>query len=227
MRSVAIVALATVLFSHPLTAADMAPATPAAATSYVPPATEAHAQSDVAPAPPPAPIYYIGAGGNYVHHTGYVPGTKSAAEKWVVGGKAFAGVNVFEWAKVEVTYFYLSQSRFTMTPLTTTASEQSNAAAGSVIICCVWLHQWVNSPFRTGVFGRFGGVYKWINYRSPVDTFDEGGFSYVLGFGAEVDVTSWAFFRVEYEYISKVVSGTKNAIDVQHTPISLALGLRF
>jgi opacity protein-like surface antigen len=217
MRSVAFVALATVLFSHPLMAADMIPATPVAAPSYVAPA----------PPPPPAPIFYIGAGANIVHHTGYVPGTKSSDEKWVAGGKAFGGVNVFQWAKVEVAYFYLSKSRFMVTPFTTTSSEQSNAAAATVIVCCVWVHQWVNSPFKTGLFGRVGGAYKWINYRSPVATFDEGGVSYVLGFGAEIDVTSWAFLRFEYEYISKIISGTKNAVDVQHTPISASLGMRF
>jgi opacity protein-like surface antigen len=217
MRPVIFVALATVLCSHSLMAADMIPATPVAAPSYVAPA----------PPPRPAPIYYIGGGGNIVHHTGYVPDTKSNSEKWVLGGKAFAGVKVFEWAKVEVAYFYLSQSSFIVNPFTTNSAERSHAAAATVIVCCVWLHQWVNSPFPTGVFGRVGGAYKWINYRSPIATFDEGGVSYVLGFGAEVDVTSWAFFRVEYEYISKVIGGTKNVVDVQHTPISASLGLRF
>lgn len=215
MRSVAFVAtLAAFLSAHHVLAADMVPApTPVPAPRYV------------AAMPAPAPVYYVGAGAGPVHHTGYVPGTSDNTEQWKYGAKAYAGAKVVEWARVEVAYFYLGKSAFVEGG--TNSTERSHAAAASVVVCCVWLQQWVYSPWPIGVFGRAGGAYKFINHRAAVGTFNEGGVSYLLGFGVEVDFTSKVFMRAEYEYISKIVSGTNRAIDVQHTPITLGLGLRF
>jgi opacity protein-like surface antigen len=217
MRSVALAAaLAAFLSSHQAMAADLVPAPTAAPSSgYAAPAA----------LPAPSPIYYVGVSAGPVHHTGYVPGTASYVEDWVYGGKAFAGAKIVEWARIEVAYFYLGKSSFLEG--TTASTERSHAAAASVVVCCVWLQRWVYSPWPIGVFGRAGGAYKFIDHRSAVGTFNEGGVSYLLGFGVEVDFTPAVFMRAEYEYISKVISGTNRAIDVQHTPITLGLGLRF
>jgi hypothetical protein len=216
MRSVALAALAAFLSSHQASAADMIPA-PVTAPSpgYAAPAA----------VKAPAPIYYVGVGAGPVHHTGYVPGTFDMTEQWKYGGKVYAGAKVVEWARVEVAYFYLGKAAFPENGIDST--ERSHAAAASVVACCIWLQRWVYSPWPIGVFGRAGGAYKFINHRSAVGTFNEGGVSYLLGFGVEVDFTPAVFMRAEYEYISKIVSGTNRAIDVQHTPITLGLGLRF
>jgi hypothetical protein len=171
--------------------------------------------------------HYLGLGASHVHHVGYVPPAMVfTVEEWEFGGKAFGGVNVFQWLKLEAAYFYLGQARFLEAPAVP-ATEASHAVAATAIICCLQLHELVNIPWPLRFYNRVGGAYKWIQHRSALGVFDEGGVSYVLGFGWEADITRSLFVRFEYEYISKIISRTNRAVDVQHTPLTLSVGARF
>jgi hypothetical protein len=173
--------------------------------------------------------FYAGVGINMTHHTGYVPipGTNFNAERWEAAGKLFAGRLLTDQVRLEGGYYYLGKTRFNEgAPLL--SSEQSHAVAGSLLIYTPELRVWgVPTLLPTRMFARFGGAYKWIDHQGSFGNFEESGVSYQLGGGVEIDVTSQLFFRFEYEYISKIISGTNRAIDVQHTPISGVLGLRF
>jgi opacity protein-like surface antigen len=171
--------------------------------------------------------FYAGAGGGFVHHTGYVPTTRLATERWVAGGKAFAGILWTDQIRFETGYYYLGRSQF-FDGSPVFATEQSHAVTAASLIYTPELTRWgVPTALPTRMFARIGGAYKWINHQSGFGTFDEGGLSYLVGGGLEVDLSQRVFFRFEYEYISKIVSGTTRAVDVQHTPLTLTLGGRF
>jgi hypothetical protein len=167
---------------------------------------------------------YVGAGGSYIHHTGYDRDTPLSAEQWEIGAKAFGGFMVTPALNVEVAYHYLNKTP--LKPELFGATEQSYAVAGSVMLFTKrfqlpWFtHRW---------FVRGGAAYKHItedNILNPGPVRQvEDGLAAVVGGGVEIEFTNSLFGRVEYEYISKV--GTKNAINVQHTPISASLGIRF
>ena len=171
--------------------------------------------------------FYVGIGGNMVHHTGYVPNTQFHAERWEAAGKVFAGKLLTDQMRIEAGYYFLSKTHFDEgVPLL--SSEQSHAVGGSFLIYTPELRTWgVPTLLPTRMFGRVGAAYKWIDHQSVFGNFEECGVSYLLGGGVEIDLGPQAFFRFEYEYISKIISGTNRAIDVQHTPISGVLGLRF
>jgi opacity protein-like surface antigen len=171
--------------------------------------------------------FYAGVGINMTHHTGYVPNTRFNAERWEAAGKVFGGWLLTDQVRLEGTYYYLSKTRFDE-GAPTLSSEQSHAVGGAILVYTPELRVWgVPTLLPTRMFGRVGAAYKWIDHQSVFGNFDESGVSYNLGGGVEIDITSQLFFRFEYEYISKIISGTNRAIDVQHTPISGVLGLRF
>ena len=171
--------------------------------------------------------FYVGIGGNMVHHTGYVPNTKFHAERWEAAGKVFGGMLLTDQMRLEGGYYFLSKTHFDEgAPLLST--EQSHAVGASFLIYTPELRTWgVPTLLPTRMFGRVGAAYKWIDHQSVFGNFEESGVSYLLGGGVEIDLASQLFFRFEYEYISKIITGTNRAIDVQHTPISGVLGMRF
>jgi opacity protein-like surface antigen len=169
---------------------------------------------------------YVGVGGSYIHHTGYDRDTTFSAEQWEIGGKAFAGFAVTPALNVEVAYHYLNKTP--LKPELFGATEQSYAVAGSLML----FTKRFRLPWEGGFhrwFVRGGAAYKHItedNILNPGPSRQvEDGVAAVIGGGVEIEFTNSLFGRVEYEYISKV--GTERAINVQHTPISASLGLRF
>lgn len=170
---------------------------------------------------------YAGVGAADVHHTGYVPNTRINVESWKAGGKAFAGILLTDPLRFEATYRYLGRSRFEEIP-PVRSRERSQSIGGSILLYSPELSSWgVPTIVPTRLFSRTGLAYKMIEHRSPVTTANESGLSYVIGGGLEIDLTQRLFFRFEYEYISKIISGTRRAIDVQHTPLTMVVGGRF
>lgn len=171
--------------------------------------------------------FYAGLGAGLAHHTGYVPNTRFHAESWVGDGKAFAGFLLTDQVRLESAYHYLGRTTFPDGGAYK-ASEQTHALAASALLLSPTLPRWaVPSALSARLFARFGGAYKWIEHNSALGRFDEGGISYVAGGGIEIDLTKQLFFRFEYEYLSKIASGTARAVNVQHTPLTLSLGGRF
>jgi hypothetical protein len=169
---------------------------------------------------------YVGGGGSYIHHTGYDPNTFLSAEQWEIGGKAFAGFMVTPALNVEVAYHFLNKTP--LKPEIVAATEESYAIAGSVML----FTKRFRLPWEGGFhrwFVRGGAAYKHItedNILNPGPVREtEDGVAAVVGAGVEIEFNNFLFGRVEYEYISKV--GTDKAINVQHTPISASLGIRF
>lgn len=167
---------------------------------------------------------YVGGGGSYIHHTGYDRDTPFYAEQWEVGGKAFAGLAVTPALNIEVAYHFLNKTP--LRPDVLPGTEESYAVAGSLMLftkrfALPWeggFHRW---------FVRGGAAYKHItddNVLNPGRQ-TEGGMGAVAGGGVEIEFNRYLFGRVEYEYLSKI--GTERAINVQHTPISASLGIRF
>ena len=78
----------------------------------------------------------------------------------------------------------------------------------------------------TSIHARAGAAFKWIRQTYPgAAPIDDRGPTYIIGFGLQRDFGDRAFARIEYEYIGKIGAGP--AVDVQHTPISVSLGVRF
>jgi hypothetical protein len=167
---------------------------------------------------------YVGAGASYIHHTGYDPDTILSAEQWEIGGKAFAGLAVTPALNAEIAYHFLNKTP--LRPVIFPGEEKSYAVAGSLML--------FTKRFRTPLeavvhrwFIRGGGAYKHITDDSVLNPGRqvEDGAAFLVGAGVEVEFGNSWFGRLEYEYISKV--GTDRAINVQHTPISASLGVRF
>jgi hypothetical protein len=167
---------------------------------------------------------YVGVGGSYIHHTGYDKDTVLSAEQWEVGGKAFGGFMVTPALNLEFAYHYLNKTP--LKPEIFAGTEESYAVAGSVMLFTKRFRlPWEGAFHRW--FVRGGAAYKHItddNILNPGRQ-TEDGVAAVVGAGVEVEFTNSLFGRVEYEYISKI--GTNRAINVQHTPISASLGIRF
>lgn len=169
---------------------------------------------------------YVGIGGATIHHTGYDPDTPLSAEEWEFGGKAFGGFMVMPALNIEVTYYYLNEA-----PLkseTVDATEKSHAVAGTLML----FSKRFRLPWKGGFhrwFARGGAAYKHITEHNTLNPGPvretEDGVAAVIGGGIEIEFNNYLFGRVEYEYLSKV--GTNRAINVQHTPISTSLGIRF
>src|SRR5262245_41960720 len=136
--------------------------------------------------PPPAPEwsrYYVGAAVNWVHHTGYVPGSARAAEWYSSGGKVFGGYRFTETISFEAAYHYLGKVPFDE-GLALPSHERSYAVSGSAVFLspALWTGP-TNLPIHG--FLRLGLAYKDITHQSVVGTFHEGVLSVVLGAGLE------------------------------------------
>jgi len=169
---------------------------------------------------------YVGVGGSYIHHTGYDRDTTFSAEQWEIGGKAFGGFAVTPALNVEVAYHYLNKT--SLKPEIFAGTEESYAIAGSAMLFTKrfnWPWDWLTHRW----FVRGGAVYKHItddNVLNPGPSRQvEDGVGVVIGAGVELEFTNSLFARIEYEYISKI--HTNQVINVQHTPVSASLGLRF
>jgi opacity protein-like surface antigen len=173
--------------------------------------------------------FYAGVGLNKTHHTGYVPGTRFHPEVWVPGAKVFGGWRIFDRARLETAYHYLGTSTFEEGFPGLRTSERSHAVSETLLLYTPPVQELTGLPtfIPLRVFGRVGGAYKFIHQQSVFGNFDESGVSYHLGFGLEWELSPVAFARIEYEYISKIVTGTDRVVDVQHTPISAVFGVRF
>ena len=174
----------------------------------------------------PAPVanMYVGLGGGYVHHTGYQGW--AAVEHWRRGFKAYGGFHLFERVKLELTFYHFGRASFPGLGGPTT--ETSNAVSPTILLATPPLSSWlIATPFPTRLFGRLGAAVKHIEQDSLLGNTGHTGFSYVLGGGVEVDLLPSIFGRVEYDYVSKLLSGVNNVVDVQHTLVSVSLGARF
>jgi OmpA-like transmembrane domain len=172
--------------------------------------------------------FYAGLGLNYTHHTGYIPDTRFNSEKWVPAAKVFGGWRIFDRARLETAYHYLGTSTFEA-GLLLPVSERSYALSETLLLYTPPIQELTGLPtfVPMRLFGRAGGAYKFIHQESLLGTRNESGLSYHLGFGFEWELGPYAFVRAEYEYISKIVTGTDRVVDVQHTPISGTFGVRF
>ena len=193
----------------------------AVACGHVALATEASAQS--LESSPPIYRFYGGAGVNGVHHTGYVPDTAFSSEIYRAGAKAFAGYRVNDWVSFETAYHYLGEGRFDE-GLAVESRERSQSVFGTVLVFSPAVFERV-LPTRAFLRGGFG--YKAIRHVSAVAAFDEGVVSWVVGTGFEFELTSRLFARLEYEFVSRGIGGTRHAINVMHTPLSVSVGVRF
>jgi hypothetical protein len=170
---------------------------------------------------------YIGAGPSYVHHTGHDLDTPLKAEKWEIGGKAFGGIEITRQLSAEVAFHYLNETQLLPVLPSSTWTESSYAVAGSLLLYTPPFF-WPSPALPYRWFLRAGGVYKHITDTNsfiggPAQV--ESGFGLLLGAGLEVEFTKVWFGRIEYEYLAKI--GTIRAINVQHTPISASVGLKF
>lgn len=167
---------------------------------------------------------YVGAGASYIHHTGHDRDSPLSAEQWEIGGKAFGGLAVTPALNIEVAYHYLNSTP--LKPEIFPGTEQSYAVAGSLMLFTKRF-RWPWDAVTHRWFVRGGAAYKHItedNILNPGRQVEDG-IAAVIGAGVEVEFTNSVFGRLEYEYISKV--GTDRAINVQHTPTSASLGIRF
>jgi hypothetical protein len=173
--------------------------------------------------------FYAGVGLNYTHHTGYLPGTTANAEEWVPAAKVFGGWRIYDRARLETAFHYHGTTEIaTAFPLPT--SERSYSVSETLLLYTPPVQELIGLPtfVPLRVFGRVGGAYKFIHQQTPgLGEVNESGLSYHLGFGLEWELGPTGFVRFEYEYISKVVTGTDRVVDVQHTPISAVFGARF
>jgi hypothetical protein len=170
--------------------------------------------------------YYVGGGAGVVHHTGYVPDTVIQAEKWEPGGKVVAGWRPLDRVAVEASVHHFGKTSFDERAAVLSI-EQSYGIMGALLLYTPTLPAEFHLPRPLRLFGRFGGAVKFIDHDSAFGRFNESGVSYVIGFGLESEIARSVFFRLEYEYVSKIISDTGRAIDVQHTPITASLGVRF
>lgn len=196
-------------------------------------------------APPVAPVgrHYIGGALNWTHHTGYVPNTSWDVEQYTFGAKVFGGYRLNDHVAVEIAYHYLGRAPFDE-GFATPSYERSHALSGSVVIVSPSVSSWVGASHPIHVFVRLGLAHKDITHEALVGTFHEGTMAGVLGAGLEYRLPNNLFVRFEYEFISTAiggplqtvpalrlfpvnVGGTRQAINVMHTPLALTLGASF
>lgn len=233
-------------------AADM----PAPAPGYA-----VKAPARVPATPPPVSPFYVGGAISWVHHTGYLPIWSSAAEppvadgnnvqQYGVGGKVFAGYQMYDWLRLEGEIHYLGAASFTSTYWTGFSAisinrEESYALAGTLVFVSPPLSSWsIPTIVPTYLLFRIGPAYKDINQTGAAGAFHEGTLAGVVGAAIEYRITPHWFARLEYEYISTAIfgpreevsefrgllylnlGGTRNVVNVMHTPLSLTMGYNF
>jgi opacity protein-like surface antigen len=228
----------------------------------VPPAAKAPVQVK---APAPVSRFYIGAGGGGVHHTGYLPAWSLAGEppaangfnvqQYGMGGKVYAGYEVYDWLRLEGAFHYLGSANFLSAffppglpgvRALSVNTETSYALAGSVVFVSPPLSRWsIPTYVPTFMLFRVGVAGKDINQTGNAGSFEERTLAGVLGTGFEFRLTPNWFARLEYEYLSTAIGGprmsvsefrglfhanfggTQNVVNVMHTPLSASIGYRF
>lgn len=171
---------------------------------------------------------YVGAGFSYVHHTGYALGGWSSTEQWKRTPKAFAGFRFSEAFSGEIAYHAMG-SASADGPGGLRSTLRSQAVAISLIAKqplsdLSWTAGTLLENAR--LFARAGAAYRWTSQTYPgLAPLRDNGPAFLLGFGLEQDLGEYAFLRVEYEYIGR--SGMDGTVDVQNTPVSVSLGVRF
>ena len=207
--------------------------------------TAAHANDWSLAPPPPDYRLYAGIGAFGVHHTGYVPNTKYNSESYHPGAKVFVGYMLYNNLALELGVDYMGTASFNE-GLAYPSKETSVALTGTAIYFTPPLSEWlVQTWVPTRAFVRGGLAYKQIHQEAANGTFDEGILSFVIGGGAEVELSKEWFLRGEYEFISTAVGGpsepfaaingaftanfggTYHVINVMHTELAVAVGRRF
>ncbi len=216
-------------------------------------------------APAPVSHFYIGAGGGGVHHTGYLPAWSLAAQppsnsgfnvqQYGLGGKVYAGYEVYDWLRLEGAFHYLGSANFFSTynlpglvgvGAPSLNTEKSYALAGSVVFVSPPLSSWsIPTYLPTYLLFRVGVAGKDINQTGNAGSFEEKTLAGMVGAGFEFRLTPSWFARLEYEYLSTAIGGptmsvpelhglfhahfggTQNVINVMHTPLSASVGYRF
>jgi opacity protein-like surface antigen len=189
--------------------------------------------------------FYVGVGGFGVHHTGYVPNSTFNSEAYRLGFKGFAGWRFADHFAFEASLDYLGSNTFDE-GLATPSTERSVALTGTVLAFTPPLSEWLFPtlvPVRA--FARGGLAFKNIHQEAADGTFNEGILSFVIGGGADFDISPRWFVRGEYEFISSAVGGpsqpfpalnglftanfggTHRVINVMHTELAVSLGYRF
>jgi opacity protein-like surface antigen len=172
---------------------------------------------------------YVGAGGSWVHHTGRDAAHLGSTERYVPGGKAFAGAFLNDWISLEVAYNYLGQARATrVTPLGPVPMRETASSVGaSAVTLSDPLFPWfdaMRSAPELRFFARAGLAYKITDERGPGFSHGADGVALDAGAGLQVDFDQ-VFVRLEYEYLSRL--HTRNVIGIRHTPLSLSAGVKF
>ncbi len=206
---------------------------------------------------PPTPMYdwYAGGGVFMNHHTGFVPNTNNTynVEKYEPGGKAFVGWQFDrDWA-AEFSVDYFGETDFYEKGFPTESKERSFAVTGSVLWFTPPVSTWL--PFYSHVmpremipirlFARGGLAYKNIHQEAYDGTFDEGTLAFVVGGGAEFEISPRWFARFEYEFVSTALNGpcepftalnglftahlggTARVVNVMNTELAISAGYRF
>jgi hypothetical protein len=203
----------------------------------------------------PVPVYdwYVGAGVFADHHTGFVPNTNNMynIEKYEPGGKAFVGYRINDTFSTELSFDYFGSTSF-YEGFPTMSTERSFAVTGTVLAFTPPMSEWMPwyndvmpSTMPVRLFARGGLAYKNIHQEAYDGTFDEGILSFVVGGGAEFEITPRWFARVEYEFVSTALSGpsepftalnglftahlggTARVVNVMNTEIAVSGGFRF
>ena len=175
----------------------------------------------------PALRPYVGGAYSSIHHTGHDRNSRLEAERWINGGKVFAGMELTRRLSVEFAYHHLGQAPLVPSVLAPGANERAYAFAASTVWFTPPIEIWMVPSHRW--YARFGAAYKHItedNRGLVVPAISsEDGFGYLIGGGVEFEFTQNFFARFEYEYLSKI--GTSRVINTQHTPLSASLGIKF
>ena len=202
----------------------------------------------------PVPVYdwYVGAGVYMDHHTGFVPNTNNIynVEKYEPGGKAFVGYHINDTFSAELSVDYFGSTSF-YEGFPNQSTERSFAVTGTVLAFTPPVSEWMPwadkiwMPVPVRLFARGGLAYKNIHQQADDGTFDEGILSFVVGGGAEFEISPRWFARFEYEFVSTALNGpsepftalnglftahlggTARVVNVMNTELALSAGYRF
>ena len=199
--------------------------------------------------------WYVGGGAFMDHHTGFVPNTNNVynVEKYEPGGKVFVGWQFDrDWA-AEFSVDYFGETSFYEKGFATESKERSFAVTGSVLWFTPPVSTWMpfyNDVMPSGMvpvrlFARGGLAYKNIHQEAQDGTFDEGTLAFVVGGGAEFEISQRWFARFEYEFVSTALNGpsepftalnglftahlggTARVVNVMNTELAISAGYRF
>jgi opacity protein-like surface antigen len=171
---------------------------------------------------------YAGVGLTQTHHTGYALGVTSSTEEWTIGGKVYAGFRFSEAFSGEIAYHRLGEVEADGVFNRRSVVDSQALAASLLLKFPLSDIPWIGPVLLadTSFHLKGGAAVKWIRQTFPgAAPIRHRGPTYLIGFGVERNFGERAFARFEYEYIGKIGAGP--TIDVQHTPISVSVGMRF